>query len=168
MKLMNRLCVLLVSGLITACSQSTMVQAKPSGPIVIEYDIPKNSAIGETVTTTLRFVAKSYLQQLVVTVSPDRGLTLESGADQQVFTNIETGAVSEVQISVILSDSKGYVAVAAETTDTNGRIRHANKMIKFMASDFDATQLKTIDGGTGNNVDDSAGEQLILMPAEVD
>jgi hypothetical protein len=165
---MNRICVLVVSCLITACSQSTMVQAKPSGPIVVEYDIPKNSAIGETLTTTLRFVAKTYLQQLVVSVSPDRGLTLESGVDQQVFTNIETGAMREVEISIILSDSKGYVAVATETTDTNGRIHHVNKMIKFVSNDFDAAQLKKIDGSAGNNVDDSADEQLILMPAEVD
>jgi hypothetical protein len=143
-----------------------MVQAKPSGPIVVEYDIPKNSAIGESVTTTLRFVAKTYLQQLVVSASPDRGLTLESGGDQQVFTNIEAGAISEVQISIILSDANGYVAVAAETTDTNGRIRHANKMIKFTASDFEVTELKKIDSSAGNNADDT-GEQLILMPAEV-
>ena len=103
-----------------------------------------------------------------MSVSPDRGLTLESGSDQQVFTNIETGAISEVEISINLSDSKGYAAVAVETTDTNGRIRHANKMIKFIASDFDTTQLKTIDGSAGNNIDDSTGEQLILMPAEVE
>ena len=74
----------------------------------------------------------------------------------------------EIEISIILSDTKGYVAVAAETTDTNGRIRHVNKMIKFTANDFDATQLRKIDGSAGNNVDDSVGEQLILMPAEVE
>lgn len=165
---MNRICVLLVSCLITACSQSTMVQAKPSGPVAIEYDIPKNSAIDETVTTTLRFVAKSYLQQLVVSVSPDRGLTLESGIDQQVFTNIEAGAMREIEISIVLSDTKGYVAVTAETTDTNGRIRHKNKMIKFTSDDFEATKFKTIDDSVDNSLDDNPNEQLILMPAEVE
>jgi hypothetical protein len=160
MKLMNRLCVLLVSCLIAACSQSTMVQAKPSGPVVIEYDIPKNSVIGEVVTATLGFKAKTYLQQLVVSASPDRGLTLESGVDQHVFTNIETGAIRELEISIILSDAKGYVAVAVETTDTNGRISHKNKMIKFTSDGFDAIQSKASD--------DDTGEQLILMPAEVE
>jgi hypothetical protein len=160
MNLMNRICVLLVSCLITACSQSTLVQAKPSGPVDIEYTVPKNVAIGEVVTTILRFKAKTYLQQLVVSASPDRGLTLDSGVDKQVFTNIETGAMREVEISIILNDSKGYVTVAAETTDANGRIRHKNKMIKFNSNKIDTSRSKTVDYNTG--------EKLILMPAEAE
>jgi hypothetical protein len=157
---MNRICVVLISCLIAACSQSSIVQAKPSAPVVIDYDKPKNSAVGELVTTTVRFKAKTYLQQLVVSVTADRGLTLESGIDPQVFTNIDTGAMREIEIGIILTDGKAYLAVAVETTDSNGRIRYKNKMIKFTSDSFNNTQLKDSD------VD--AGEQLILMPAEVE
>ena len=157
---MNRICAVLISCLIAGCSQSSIVQAKPAAPVVIDYDKPKNSVVGEVVTTTVRFKAKTYLQQLVVSVSSDSGLTLESGIDQQVFTNIDTGAMREIEISIILTDVKAYLAVAVETTDTNGRIRHKNKMIKFTSDSFNNTQSKASD------VD--AGEQLILMPAEVE
>jgi hypothetical protein len=160
MSLMNRVCALLISCLITACSQSTLVQAKPSGPVIIAFDSPKSSTIGEVATTTVRFKAKTYLQQLVVSASADRGLTLASVIDQYVFTNIETGAMREVEMSIMLSDVNGYLAVAVETTDANGRIRHNNKMIKFTSDGFDTVQSKASD------ID--AGESLILMPAEVE
>mgnify|MGYP006135473981 CR=1 FL=1 len=154
---MNRICVLLVSCLITACSQAMLVQAKPSGPVDIIYTVSKNLAIGGVVTTTLWFKAKMYLQQLVVSASPDRGLTLESSVDKQVFTNIEIGAMREVEISIMLIDSKGYVSVGAETTDTNGRIRHNNKIIKFNSNMIDTTRSKSVDVNTS--------EKLILMPS---
>jgi hypothetical protein len=168
MSLINRIFVVAMSFFIAACSQSTMVQAKQSGPVIIGYDIAKDLVVGELVTTTVDFTAKMYLQQLVVSVAADRGLTLESGAAQQVFTNIEVGAMREVEISIILTDSKGYVSVTVETTDTNGRISNKNKVIKFTSDDADAGQLKAIDKSVNEKFDGNADRSLILMPAEAE
>ena len=109
---------------------------------------------------TIRFKATTYLSQLVVSFAADRGLTLESSADTQVFSNIDNGDVREVDISVKLTDDKGYIAAAVQTTESSGRIRHKNTMIKIGDDGGEVKQLKSVDG--------SDGEKLILMPAEVD
>jgi hypothetical protein len=166
MNLMNKIIVLLMSLMIVACSQSTMVQAKQSGAVIIEYDIADNAAIGEVATAKVRFKAKNYLQQLLVSVAADRGLILEADVDQQVFTNIDAGAMREIDINIILNDSKGYVSVTVEATDINGRISNSNKVIKFTSNK--AGQLKAIDKSVNDKVDDNADRSLILMPAEVE
>lgn len=145
--------------LVAAFTQSSIVNAKPSGPISVKYETPKNVVIGETLATTVTFKSTIDLQQFVVSFIARKGLTVEQETQKITFSNINAGEEKEVELIVTLNDSKGYVTLSTQGTEGNGKVHHKHKVIKYGSGNTVKTKSVAI---TENN-----GEQLILMSAEV-
>lgn len=155
---MNKFIIIVATLLIAACSQSTLVQAKPSGPISIEYDIPKSVTIGDVVTTTVKLKSTIDLQKLTVSFISRSGLTIQSGGSERVLTNIKASDITNVEFTIILDDLKGYAGAFIQGIDSNGTKYSINKVMKYGSGTTVTNKITTIK----NN-----GDSLILMPAEV-
>jgi len=159
---MNRILILILSSLVAACSNSPAVHAKPSAPVEIEYSVPKNVEAGSEVTTVIRFVAKSNLQNLSVSASSYSGLELISGGSLAEFTDLQGGDIREIEVKISLLDEVGYLSVFATTTNALGNVRTKSIAVRYGKAS-DATINKMQSKGL---VKDSKGQKLILMPGE--
>lgn len=157
--MINKIITLIFVGLLAACSQPTVVHAKSSAPVEIEYAVDDNVNIGEQVTTTIRFVAKTDMQNMVISAASYNGVSLLSGGEQTVFTSLKSGDAHEIKVRVQLNESVGYLAVFAATTDAQSRTQHKNIAIRYGAQTVQKSNSQTVSEG-------ATGELLILMPAE--
>ncbi len=160
--MINRALTLILLFSLTACSHQPTVHAKTSAPVSIESSVPENIQTGEHVSTTIRFVAEIDLQQLVLSADAYSGLTLVSGGDEIVLSDLKYGDSREIKVSILLEDEVGYLAVYAETTDDQGRTQHKNITLRFGTVGADTLQkMKSSDLH-----EDSAGEKVIILPVE--
>ena len=151
-----------MASLVAACSNAPAVHAKPTAPVEIEYSVPKNVATGDEVTTVIRFVAKSNLQNLTVSASPYSGLDLLSGGDMVEFTNLQKGDTREIEVEINLLGEVGYLSVFATTTNALGNVQTKSIAVRYGTAG-EATMKKIQPKGL---VEGAKGEKLILMPGE--
>jgi hypothetical protein len=92
----------------TALAMAPGAEARPrSGPVVIEHSsIPAGLKPGSEVTTTFTFRALGDFDQLEVSVSPFMGIRVISEPSRAVFTNVKSGEVRQLQVTVRIMDSK--------------------------------------------------------------
>ena len=168
----NKPVILALTFLISACSNSAMINKKSSdpvqqstlsAPVTFEFNVPKNTRVGEQVTTTIRFVASTDLNELSMSAAPYSGMSLVSGGEQVIMTGLKAGDAGEVQITIRLEEEVGYIAVFASTTNTRGNTLSKSSTIRYGTAGT-ATRQKL---KSPHVVDGATGQKLILMPAEV-
>ena len=160
--MITRTLILLFTSFLVACGAPQTVHAKPSAPVEIDYSAPKTVRAGDEITTIIRLTATTNLKKLTVTVSPYSGLDLVSGGDRTEFTEIQSGNTREIKVNIRLTEEVGYLSVFATTTDTQGNTRTKSIALRY-GTVGDTINQKMRSPGT---VEDSTGEQLILMPGE--
>jgi len=161
---MNKTLIVILVSFITAITNSTLVQARISAPVSFEAIVPVGLEAGDEVTTTVRFIAGSDMQNMVISAAAYNGLTVVSGGEQQVITGVSKGDTFNIKVSIRLDEEIGYLAVFAATTDTQGRTMNKNTAIRYGKPSATTRQrLSSNSLTTGSN-----GETLILMPAETD
>ena len=158
----SKILIVILFSLLTACSKQTAVHAKPTAPVTIEYAVPKSIQPGTEVTTTIRFVAVTDLQLLVVSASSYEGLTLIAGGHPIEFANLKRGENREIKVTIHLDDEHGSLAVYASTTATTGKIRAKSITIGYGSAGA-ATKQKM---ESPHYSEQKNGDKLILMPAE--
>jgi hypothetical protein len=160
---MNRVLALTLVGL-AVLGFTTVLKAAPTAPVTFEYNVPSDIESGTEVTSSIRFVAGTDMQNMVVSTSAYSGLSIVSGGEQQVFTGVNKGDTYDIAVRIRLDEELGYLAVFAATTDAQGRVMNRNTAIRYGKPG--ATTRQRLSSGsltTGSN-----GETLILMPAEAD
>lgn len=118
-RLFGRL-IMTFSFLIIAGFVPFAAQAKPTAPVSIEYSVPKNVHTGDTVSTTMSFVAEANLEQLEVSVSPYEGLEVVSNNVKSIFQSVKKGEKREIAVTVRLTAEIGYLSVFATTITSRG------------------------------------------------
>jgi hypothetical protein len=159
--IINRTLAILLATFAFACTNTPVVYAKSTGPVTIDYSVPKNIKAGSQVTTSISFTAKTDMH-LVMSASAYRGLDLISGGEEVVVNDLKRGESHTMDVTIRLNDAAGYLAVYAATTDANGRVKHKNIAIRYGDADANATQKMTSEKLST----EANGETLILMPAE--
>ena len=160
--MMNKILIVILFSLMTACSNQSVVHAKPTAPVAIEYSVPKNIQPGTEITTSIRFVAMTDMQLLAVSASSYEGLTLISGGHPVEFTNLKRGDSREMEVTIHLDEERGYLAVYASSTATTGKTRSKSITIGYGSAGA-ATKQKM---KSPHYSEQNSGEKLILMPAE--
>lgn len=164
----NQLLILVLVSLVAACSNPPVADAKSPDPIAreknaapvdFEFNLPTGIKKGDEITTTIRFVARTELNELVMSASPYTGLSVISGGEKKIMTGLNNGDTGEIEVTVRVNDEVGYLAVFASTTDALNRTKHKNMAVRF------GTPSTTIQKKT--NTTDEQTEKLILMPAEL-
>lgn len=142
---------------------SSLVQARPSSPVSLEYDEPENIVAGQVVTTKVRVIANTDLPSITVSASAYSGLLLISSGNDTVFTNLKRGDSREFEVTIQLDNDLGYVAMQIASTDTMSRDRHQSLALRFGSPN--TTNLSK--AKSQNTIVDSSGQTLQLMQAEV-
>ena len=158
--MMNKIILLIFSGLLAACSNATPVQAKQSAPVDIIYSVPKNISSGSTLSTTIQFSAKTDLQKLTVSARPYSGIELMSGGDAIDFDKLQNNDTRSIKVNVQLTDDIGYLSVFATTINTRGRTQSKSITIRYGTSNQSTLQKMQ----SPHLIETPKGEQLILMP----
>lgn len=149
-----------------ACSNATLVNAKASAPVDVEFSVPDNIVPGEQVTTKIRFVAKTDLSQLKVYARAYSGITLNTGGDEEILVDVKSGGSHEIETSILLNEEQGSLAIYVTTTDSLGRIMHRNLLVPY--GNAKAASLMKKSGVSPKGVTTSTtGEKQILVPAVV-
>ena len=168
----NKLVILALTFLIAACSSPAMVnknssepvqQSKSSAPVTFEFNVPKDTRVGEQVTTTVRFVASIDLDELSMSAAPYSGVALVSGGEQVIMTGLKAGDAGELKVTLRLEEEVGYLVLYASTTNTQGKTLSKSATIRYGTAGA-ATRQKL---KSPHVVDGATGQKLILMPAEV-
>lgn len=118
-KVLGRL-VIIFSVLLAVVSLSFAAEGKPTAPVTIEYSVPKNMQVGDTVSTTIKFAAQANLEQLEVSMAPYEGVEVVSKNEKVVFQNFKKGEKREIEVTVRLTAEIGYLSVFATTTTARG------------------------------------------------
>jgi hypothetical protein len=142
---------------------SSQLSAMSPSPVTLEYDVPENLMPGEVVTTTVRLIANKDLASLTISASAYDGLILISSGNETVFENITRGDSREIEVTIQLDNDLGYLAMETTSIDTASRERYNNQAIRF--GEPNATTQSRM--GADNLIEDSSGETLFLMQAEV-
>lgn len=150
-----------LSFLIAAVSASFAAQGKPTAPVSIEYSVPKDMRSGDTVSTTIKFVAQANLEQLEVSVASYEGLEVVSKNEKTVFQNIKKGEKREIEVTVRLTAEIGYLSVFATTTTARGASTKTIAIRYGTAGDATKQKLKS-----QKLQKTPEGEKLILFPGE--
>jgi len=168
----NKILILILAGFASACSNTLDAQSKAetpmadnkkmSAPVNIESSVPKNMKAGEQITTKIRFVALADIPELVVSAKAYSGLELVSGGNELVVTNIKRGETHDMEVTVLLKDDIGYVAVYAAVINAQGKTSYNTRSIRFGSPS--AATLQKME--SEHLIENSQGEQLIIMPAE--
>jgi len=151
-----------LSFLIAAISTSSVAQGKPTAPVSIEYSVPKGMRSGDTVSTIIKFVPQTDLEQLEVSVEPYEGLEVVSRNEKAAFQNINAGEKREIEVTVRLTAEIGYLSVFAATETARGARSTKAIAIRYGTAD-DATKQKL---KSQNFQKTNEGENLILFPGE--
>lgn len=160
-KFFGMLTITFVFVLLIGASLSFATGAKPTAPVSIEYSVPKNVQTGDTVSTTIRFVAQANLEQLELSVAPYEGLEVISKNEKAVFQNVNKGEKREIEVTVRLRDEIGYLSVFATTTTSRGT---STKTIAIRyGTPGTATKQKLKSEKLQKTPE---GEKLILFPGE--
>lgn len=158
----NKTLIVVLVSFIAAITNSTLAQARITAPVSFEAIVPVGLEAGDEVTTTVRIIAGSDMQHMVISAAAYNGLTVVSGGEQQVITNVSKGDTFDIKVSIRLDEEIGYLAVLAATTDAQGRTINKNTAIRY-----GQPGVTTMQKLSSNNLTiGSNGETLILMPAE--
>ncbi len=141
----------------------TLVEAKMTAPVHIEYDFPKTVHTGDTVSTVIRFIAQADLEVLKVSITPYKGLNLLSKTEETLFLDVARGELRELEVEIQLTDPEvGYLSVFA-TTETIRSTSTKNIAIPYgRAGVLTREKLKS----NNHSVQSAGGEELILMPGD--
>jgi hypothetical protein len=163
--LRNKLFGMFIKTLFFALSMGTSVSlaaaAKPTAPVSIEYSVPKNVQTGDTVSTTIRFVAQADLEQLEVSVAPYEGLDVVSKNEKAIFQNAKKGEKREIEVTIRLTAEIGYLSVFATTTTPRGTSTETIAIRYGTPGDATKQKLKS-----ERLQKTQEGENLILLPGE--
>ena len=142
---------------------SSLVQARSSSPVSLEYDEPENIMAGQVATTKVRVIANTDLPRITLSASAHSGLLLISGNEETVFTNLKRGDSREFEVTIQLDNDLGYVAMQIASTDTMSRDRYQSLALRFGSPNkTNLSKSKSL-----NTIVDSSGQTLQLMQAEV-
>lgn len=157
---------LIASCFLIACATPPSVSAKPSAPVAIKSDAPKNITTNNQFTTTLTFTAQANLTKLELSLSPYKNIELVSQNNTAEFYDINADETRTLEITLRLLAPVGYLSVFATTTDTHGNKRTEAKALKF--GEHPATPSRSLSNqkSNGDGVGGVNEERLILMPAE--
>ena len=157
---------------VSGCSNSLIAESKAekpmaiskkmSAPVKIESSVPKNIQAGEQITTNIRFVALADIPELNVSAKAYSGLKLILGGDETVVTNLKRGEAYNMEVTVLMNDDIGYVAVYASATNARGKTNHNTRSIRFGSPN--STTVQKIK--SKHLIENDQGEKLIIMPAE--
>ncbi len=153
--------VMTLSFIISAVSVPLAAQGKPTAPVSIEHNVPKNVQTGDTVSTTISFVAEANLEQLEVSVAPYEGLEVVSNNGKTIFQNVRKGEKREISVTVRLTAEIGYLSAFATTTTSRGASTKT-VAIRF-GTPGDATTQKLKSEKLQKTPE---GEKMILFPGE--
>lgn len=153
--------VMTLSFMIMAVSVSLAAQGKPTAPVSIEYNVPKNVQTGDAVSSIISFVAEANLEQLEVSVAPYEGLEVVSNNGKSVFQNVKKGEKREIAVTVRLTAEIGYISVFATTTTSRGASTRTVAIRYGTPGDATTQRLKS------EKLQKSPeGEKMILFPGE--
>ncbi|NOY84735.1 MAG: hypothetical protein GXO96_07940 [Nitrospirae bacterium] len=146
------------------CLVPTVLEAKTTAPVTIEYTVPKTVQTGDTVSTVIYFIAQTDLEVLKISLEPYRGLKLLSKKKETFFFDLKKGERRDLEIEIQLTDPEiGYLSVFA-TTETM-----RSTSTKSIAIPYGAAGVLTREKLKSSNsaFKRSEGEALILMPGDL-
>ena len=153
--------VMTLSFIITAVSLSLAAQGKPTAPVSIEFSVPQNVQTGDTVSTTISFVAEANLEQLEVSVAPYEGLEVVSNNGKSIFQNVKKGEKREISVTVRLTAEIGYLSTFATTTTSRGASTKTVAIRYGIPGEATTQKLKS-----EKLQKTPEGEKMILFPGE--
>jgi len=153
--------IVIVSLALSIGASVSLAVAKPTAPISIEYSVPKNVQTGDTVSTTIGFVAQTDLEQLEVSVAPYEGLAVVSKNEKAIFQNNKKGEKKEIEVTIRLTAEVGYLSVFATTITSRGPSTKTIAIRYGTPSDQTKQKLKS-----EKLQKTQEGEKLILLPGE--
>ncbi len=141
----------------------TLLEAKMTAPVTIEYTVPKTVQTGDTVSTVIHFIAQTDLEVLKISVAPYRGLKLLSKKEETLFFDLTKGERRDLEVEIRLTDPEvGYLSVFATTETIRSTSTKSIAIPYGSAGVLTRQKLKP-----GNSVfKPSEGEALILMPGD--
>ncbi len=103
---------------------------------------------------------RTPLDNLQVAISGYRNATLVDGEHKLEVSGLAAGDIQDVPVVVTLDDDAGYLSVIVVTRDSSGNNLQRTAALKISAVDPASSDRKLAKPAG------SAGEKLILMPAE--
>ena len=145
---------------VIACSQVPEVMAKKGAPVEITNDQPVFDSASNTWHTVVHIQTRTPLDNLQVAISGYRNATLVDGEHKLEVSGLAAGDIQDVPVVVTLDDDAGYLSVIVVTRDSSGNNLQRTAALKISAVDPASSDRKLAKPAG------SAGEKLILMPAE--
>jgi hypothetical protein len=157
---MNKLMMLSLAFML---GTSSLAQAKSVSPVSLEYEVPENIAAGDVVTTMVRLTANKDLSNLSVTAVAYSGLLLVSSSDATLFSKLKRGDSREIEMSIQLDNSLGYVALHIASTDTRSREQYQSLSLRFGSPSEASLRGKK----SRDVIVDSSGQRIFLMQGAI-
>ncbi len=161
--MVNKRLFIILTLALSACTPTPpqTIQAKPSAPLAIEYDVPKNIQQGEQIETIIRFIAQTDLKQINVKVAAHKGIALLSEVTEVTFTDVKKDETKQLIVSVRLEDTEvGYLKVSAQIINFLGL-----RSVKVSSIQYGAIGPATRAKMKSHKIEkDSRGRKLIIMP----
>lgn len=145
---------------VIACSQAPEVMAKKGAPVEITNDQPVYDSSSDTWHTVVHIQTRAALDNLQVAITGYRHATLVDGEQKLEVSGLAAGDVQDVPVAVKLDEDAGYLSVIVITRDSSGNNRQRTAALKISTADQSSGDRKLA------KPENSAGEALILMPAE--